>query len=110
MPLDAINEVRVRARGLKDKPMRLFTIPFNTKNTLEFRAFIGRLQEANSSPIFLWTSRSEVCGLLELPSLSAFNFGFEFALEPNGIVVLMTTDTRERLTLDYGKDKKGPGS
>jgi hypothetical protein len=76
-------------------------IPFMDMDTEHFRSFIQRLSDANPSPIYIWISHTIDCGALRVPSLMAVNFESDFPIIEGEIVVLATSDLKDRLLLDF---------
>lgn len=53
------------------------------------------------SPYMLHLTHALDCGLLEIPSLSCFNWNFRFADESYGIIIFIRKDKREKIVLDF---------
>lgn len=84
-----------------------YEIPFEDRRSNYFEHFIKSLREANGSPVYLWVSYAEDCGLLLLPSIEDMNFDFSFDVDGNGVMSLETKDLSDRLLLDFFKDDDG---
>jgi hypothetical protein len=89
---------------LKDTNKNKFAIDFSEKTSERFKTFIANLKKANNSPVYIWTEKSNVCGLYKVASIDAVNFAFRFDLSPEGIVEFVTEDLSDRLLLDYYYD------
>jgi hypothetical protein len=81
-----------------------FEIPFGQKSDKRFKGFIERLTAANPSSIYLWTAYATDCGALKLGSLSSVDFEFAFDASEQGIFSLLTTDSADRLLLEFHED------
>ena len=80
---------------------------FAEKSSARFQMFVHALGQLNPSPVYVWTPLSNVCGLLRPVSLSEVNFGFDFAVNPEGILVIMTADLLDKMLLDYSAGEAG---
>jgi hypothetical protein len=101
LPLELTRELLVRARQVPLQPVVKLEISFEEKRGDRFRAFLQRLAEANGSEVYFWTPVSNLCGVMGPLPLGAFNTGFPFDLNPEGIVEILTTDFSDQLLLDY---------
>ncbi|GAA4340057.1 hypothetical protein GCM10023165_19790 [Variovorax defluvii] len=78
-------------------------ILFSDRGSERFGAFLRRLHDANPSAIYVWTPRTIDCGALLVPSLSAIQWGFDFAVNEEGILAFVTSDLADRLLLDFSE-------
>ena len=74
---------------------------FSDLSSDRFSNFLTKLHQANPSPVYLWSPRTIDCGALVVPSLSSINFEFEFTVNTEGILVILSTDLVDRLLLDF---------
>lgn len=77
------------------------------KETLNFSDKLSLLRIAHEnveqwdSPYMMYLSDVETCGLLEIPTLSCFNWNFQFTDEHCGIIFFIRKDKREKIVLDF---------
>lgn len=95
--------IRVKANQIVRQPIRKFEIPFIKKREQKFISYIEKLIEVNSSSVYLWTPASNICGVMRPVPLKTFCISFPFDLNPEGIVVILTSDLRDQLLLDYSQ-------
>ena len=57
--------------------------------------------------VYLWTPRTIDCGVLLVPSLDVVKFDFDFDVNEEGILVLLSSDLVDRLLLDFSKSCTG---
>jgi hypothetical protein len=108
--LSSINEVeRIRneASILENYDISRFTIDFKDKSEERFKNFIIALSNSNKSSVYIWTNRSNFCGLYKIPSIKMFDFSFPFDVNPDGLVVFLSEDINDQLLLDFSYDSKG---
>ena len=104
--LEEIEEIRQKSLPIKDANKVEFTMKFVEKSSERFRNFIASLDKANNSSVYVWTDKSNVCGLYRVNSINAINFSFAFDVNTNGIVVFLTDDFEDKLLLDFYRDSK----
>ena len=97
-------KIRQKWLYLKDTNTNKIVIDFSEKNSERFKKFITNLNKANSSPVYIWTEKSNMCGLYKAASIDAINFDFPFDISPDGIFVFVTEDLENELLLDYYYD------
>lgn len=96
--------VREQARVLDAKPCSKFEVNFDMRCIPRFSSYVQTLYEKNSSQIYIWTAKSNYCGIFEIPSLLEFNFCFEFDVNQEGIIVLVAANMTDKLVLDFSYD------
>ena len=106
LPLKETKNIRLQANQVVRQPMMKFEIPFNEKREHRFVKYIKNLVEVNQSNVYIWTPASNHCGVLRPVPLKTFNITFPFDLNPEGIVVILTTDLHDQLLLDYSQDNR----
>ena len=84
-----------------------FEIPFSDRCSARFRQFVQKLHKANPTSVYLWTPRTIDCGVLLVPSLDVVKFDFDFDVNEEGILVLLSSDLVDRLLLDFSKSCTG---
>jgi hypothetical protein len=62
---------------------------------------VQRLASGNAHEIYLWTPKSNVCGVLRPQPLESVRLDFPFDVNPEGIFVILTSDLEDQLLLDY---------
>ena len=79
---------------------------FDLRKSKRFKQFIANLDKANNRPVYIWTEKSNVCGLYKASSIKAINFSFKFDVNDDGMVIFLTEDCNDRLLLDFYIDYK----
>lgn len=105
--LSDVEDARRKAVSLNDFPVSKFIIPFNEKATEKFRSFIDALYQANDSEVYIWTKRTNVCGLYKIKSIRNINIDFPFEINDEGILVFLSADFKDRLLFDFSLDSNG---
>jgi len=93
--------IREAARKFSVSDAASSEIAFVDRSSERFKQYIKRLHDANPSQVYVWTPRTIDCGVLLVPSLSAIDFDFDFAVNEEGILVFLTDDLEDRLLLDF---------
>lgn len=99
--IEDMEKIRRKSSSLKNNREKTFTIQFEEKNTKKFIDFVAKLYCCNSNPVYVWTEKTNKCGLFKIDSVLKFNFSFEFDINCEGIVVLLTENLCDKLILDY---------
>jgi hypothetical protein len=100
-------KIRNESSSVRTADINKFAIDFEEKNSERFKKFITSLNEANSSPIYIWTNRSNFCGLHKINSIGMVDFSFPFDVNQEGIVVFLTEDINDKLLLDFSCNAQG---
>lgn len=82
-------------------------VPFSDRGLTRFKEFVRRLHDANPSPVYVWTNRTIDCGALLVPSLTAIQWNFDFAVNEEGILAFVTLDLADSLLLDFSESPTG---
>jgi hypothetical protein len=107
LSIERTEQIRLASmESLRGKPVRKIQMDFDEKKTPKFKDYVARLYRANPHSIFVWTAKSNSCGLYEISSLLEFNFDFEFSVNDQGIVVLLASNLSDNLVLDFSVDEK----
>ena len=93
--------IREAAKKLSVSDAASSEITFVDRSSERFKKFVRCLHDANPSQVYVWTPRTIDCGVLLVPSLSAIDFDFDFAVNEEGILVFLTDDLEDRLLLDF---------
>jgi len=104
LPLEIVSEIGTKAKPLRESHHAKYEIEFDVKSSPEFRLYVQKLANANSSPIYIWTSRSNALGPCKIDSILDFNFDFEFGVNKEGIIVLLSSDLKDEIILDFSHD------
>lgn len=107
LPLDIVEQIREKSKYLTQKPKRKFVIPFEKKVGPRFQRFVQNLGDLNPNPVYVWTELTNSCGLFEVCSITLFNFDFEYSVNRQGVIVLLTEDLADKMVLDFGADASG---
>lgn len=78
---------------------RTTLIDFHDKEKLLL--LLGDLAKLRNGEIYLYTSYSEDCGMLQLDSLMDFNVNFDFEDEHSGLITITLKDLSNKLILDF---------
>ncbi|MFC5456752.1 hypothetical protein [Prosthecobacter fluviatilis] len=106
-PFTQMEIVREKLRSVSKGSCRSVTLPFEARTGVEFAQIIDQLRRLNSSSIYLWPSRANECGLLEVADLNQIKFSFPFDLNPDGILVVATSDGNDSMLLEWSDDERG---
>ena len=77
-----------------------FEIPFGDRLLDLFKHFVMKLHASNPSPIYIWVERTNYCGVLRVPSVCSIKYDFDFWIERNGVISLVTEDLKDKFVLD----------
>lgn len=105
--LAEVDDTRRKASFLNGFPVSKFVISFNEKVTEKFRRFIDALYQANDSEVYIWTKRTNVCGLYKIESIRNINLDFPFEINNEGILVFLSADFKDKLLFDFSLDSNG---
>jgi hypothetical protein len=83
-----------------------FIVRFDEKDSKKFKDFIANLSKANSSSVYIWTNRANLHGLCKIASINSIDFSFPFNINPDGVIVFLTEDLKDKLLLDFYRDSK----
>lgn len=103
-PIEDVEKLREQVSVLAVLNKTRFVISFSKKNSEQFGKFVVNLGKSNSNSIYIWTNRANFCGLYEVASINAVDFSFPFDVNPDGIVVFVTSDFSDKLLLDFYDD------
>lgn len=106
-PIEEVEKLREQALKIADLAKNKFNISFVGKSSERFRKFIINLSQANSNSIYVWTNKSNLYGLYEVASINSIDFSFPFDVNPEGIIVFLTSDVNDKLLLDFYYNSQG---
>lgn len=101
--LEQMESVR-RKPGSIPKECYSIEIPFAAKSDQKFEKYTKQLTTLNPAPLYIWTDRSNDCGLLKVNSLSQIVFSFPFDLNMDGIISIVTSDLADSMVLDWSEE------
>jgi hypothetical protein len=104
--IEDTEKIRNEASSIENTDINKFAIDFEEKNSERFKKFVASLNEANSSPVYIWTNRSNFCGLHKINSINMIDFSFPFEINQEGIIVFLTEDINDKLLLDFSCNSK----
>ena len=107
MPIESIDNVRRASRSLRETPVSKFEIRFPEKESERFKAYIERLHRANESGVYIWTEKSNLCGLYKAKSLKHIDFSFPFDINDEGVLAFLCDNLKDELLLDFSSDLTG---
>lgn len=102
-----VDEVRVSASHLENLPIEKFKIGFSEKDGSQFSRYIQGLYYSNSEQVYVWTGKTNSCGLYKVSSIKDVNFSFPFNLNEEGIVAFLSVDMKDKLLLDFSIESSG---
>lgn len=105
--INEVDEIRSKASNLKTLPKKELKIDFSEKTSTRFIKYIQSLYYANNNEIYLWTSKTNVCGLYKVSSIKDINFSFPFDINNEGMFVLLSVDLKDKLLFDFSFDSSG---
>jgi hypothetical protein len=95
--------LRERSKAIQYTPMWRSTVGFSEKSRPRFQRLVAALRDLNPGGVYIWTPLSNVCGLLRPVSLESIQWGFDFDLIPEGVLVLLTADLCDKMLLDFSE-------
>lgn len=101
LSIEETKRILEQSQQLPQLSTNKFTIPFQEKRSERFKKFVAKLQEVNSSSIYIWIDRTNDCGTSIIGSLSDINWEFDFDCSSNGIFVLESIDLQDRVLFDF---------
>ena len=107
LSLAATEAVRAQGMTVQRLPSWRCELRFSDKRSPRFGRLLQAFRERNPSPVYLWTSLSNDCGLLRPVSLSDVRFDFDFEVNRDGILELLTADLPDRMLLDFSEGPDG---
>ena len=105
--LEQTAALRACQQKFKTQATTTAEIPFADRLSARFSDFIQNLHGANPSPVYVWTQRTVDCGTLLVPSLQAIKWDFDFGVNDEGILALVTSDIADSLLLDFSTSLTG---
>jgi hypothetical protein len=99
--LEQVAVLQNEAQKFRTQMVPSFEIPFSERVTRRFTEFISKLRQANPSPVYVWTPRTNDCGAFLISSIEKINFAFDFSINTEGILAFLTKDLIDRLVLDF---------
>lgn len=105
--VDEAVHMRELAKATLGERHEVAQIAFSEIFSNRFKKFIAKLTKANESAVLVWTPRTIFCGTFRVPSLEAVCFGFNFDINPEGIITFMTERMEDGMILDFSVDDQG---
>ena len=96
-----------QSHSLESFPVLKFSMPFYELKGEKFKTFIEELFSRNDGEIYILTPRTKACGLFKVSSINSISFQFPFEINPEGILVFLTSDLKDKLLLDFSLDSSG---
>ena len=78
LSLKELEMVREKSKVINNKPQSSFEIIFSEKESKRFSDFMVKLHGSCSKPCFIWTEKSNVCGLYQIDNLLQLDLFFCF--------------------------------
>lgn len=95
----------IEASSIEDKDISKLVFDFDKKDSKEFKELVLSLKKCNERPMYIWTPRTKICGLYKPVAIDSINFSFEFDINVEGIMVLITEDFSDKILLDFYRDE-----
>lgn len=105
--VEEVDEVRAGTANLENLTTEKFKVGFSEKDGSQFQSYIQGLYDTNNEQVYLWTGKTNSCGLYKVGSIKDVNFSFSFDLNEEGIVVFLSVDMKDKLLLDFSIDSSG---
>lgn len=105
--MSEINEVRVQSSNLANLPIFKFKINFTELTSKQFSEYIYSLYEINSAQVYLWTNKTNICGLYKANNIKEVDFSFPYDINSEGIIVFLSENLKDKLLLDFSTDVSG---
>lgn len=105
--LEFMEKYRRDVEAIPKTPNIKLELSFEARKSPRFYSFIDQLRNLNHNPVYLWTSLSNDCGLLQLSGVSKVDFAFPFEITPEGVLVISTADGKDRMLLDFSEEIPG---
>jgi hypothetical protein len=104
-PVEQVEQIRAESiAALKGSNTTKFVIDFEERRSERFQDFVYALSNVNRSPVYIWTDRSDACGLYKAESIDKVEFSFPFDIDSNGLFTFLTEDFNDKLLLDFYED------
>jgi hypothetical protein len=107
LSLEETETIRQNSKELQYFPSWRQKLEFAEKTSARFQMLVKELGRLNSAGVYLWTPLSNVCGVLRPMPLAAVDWGFDFDLIPEGILVILTADVSDKMLLDFSDTRDG---
>src|SRR5688500_5918049 len=101
-----LEEIRRKSSLLKSLPISKFTIDFDERKSVRFNQYIQNLNKVNDSHIYIWTAKTNDCGLYKNGSIVDIDFSFPFEIN-EGVLVFLSIDLKDNLLLDFSNGTEG---
>jgi hypothetical protein len=98
---DELEIVRKSASHLTKNPKNSYRLEVSELCKKRFREFLENLAESNNSNIYIWTDKSNYCGLLKVKSLLNIKYEYIYDAITEGVIVFLTDDFIDRLLIDF---------
>ena len=105
--LEVVHSIRKISLQLNNYSTYTFSIAFSEKESNRFKSFIDKLSMTNCGQVYIWTERTNVCGLFKVNNIKDINFSFPFDINPEGILVFVPVTLEDQLLLDFSLDSTG---
>jgi hypothetical protein len=100
-PIEDLERIRDQSSYLSDEKKASFSIEFDDKLGEKFRKYISNLKKANNSEVYVWTGKSNLCGLCRIDSIEDFDISFPFDVNSDEMILFLTVDCCDRLLFDF---------
>jgi hypothetical protein len=103
--LEEVERLKEASQQLNGCPKKIIEITPEDLLRERFALLVRKLAKSNSSPVSVWLDATSHCGTIYLSGIDEFDFSFRLAAIPEGVVVLLTEDGRDKLLLDFSPEE-----
>lgn len=97
-------DIQVASKKFEHLPTVSKTVPFLAADHAFLGEVLQQLSDANNSPVFIWTPRTQYCGMLKIPSICAIKPDFHYQTNKEGVLAFITDDLCDRMVIDWSND------
>ena len=107
LSLEETEVVRVQSTGVIRAQAWREEIRFAEKAESRFLDLVRAIGVLNPSLVYIWTPLSNICGLLRPVMMNKINFAFDFGINADGVLSIITEDFQNELLFDFFEDESG---
>lgn len=104
---EELEKLRIKADKFKNLAANKFLINFSDKEEERFKIYLKNLYLSNSNNIYFWTHNANFCGLYLGQTIQDLNYSFPYEINEDGVVVILTSDFKDKLLFDFFEDELG---
>lgn len=96
-----LERIQAGSAKLADREKTVLRLTLEVLHGRRFADYVRRLKDANSNAVYIWLHATSACGVCSVPSIVDVNFKFDHLKIPEGVIVFLTADYKDRLLLDF---------